>query len=1020
MEYKRQLTQIFFLITALVMISPTLIRGEEYSFRLKNSLNIERCDELVEITIPEGIDCSQYALFNSDNENVPYHSTGKTILFQANIKNGDIAEYILKEGTKLNPDTKTYASCKLPSTRNDIAWENDLSVFRMYSSKLLSSEPNTANGVDVWYKKRSYPVIDKMYNYSNYHSEGEEGVDAHSVNGKTLGGGGVGVYYKDKLWIHNPYDKCEFIENGPLRSEFILTYYNVDVDGDKYTKTLRITTCANSLLNKAVVKYEGPAKKMKISAGIFLHTNMGYNTNGVTYESEKNIIGLAEDKSEGTVTSPNARMYAGIYMPGETETAVVDHHLMIMSDYEPGTELIYYFGAGWNIFPIGKYISDDDWFYELNKFKQTITHPIVETSFETLPKKNDVIDVIYKSNNYWQETNPTHGNAFWNRAAYHTGNMEAYKVTQEQSYLQYSTDWSIQNVWKGAKSDNKEKWKYTYGESDDYVLFGDWQICFQVYCDLYKIDPQDYKIARAREVMEYQMSTAADDYWWWADGLYMVMPVMTRLYKITGNDLYLEKLHEYWQYANSIMYDEEEGIYYRDGKYVYPAHSTTNGKKDFWARGNGWVFAAFARILEDLPQDDKYRQTYISYYKRMAKRLAELQMPQGYWSRSLVDPDYASGYETSGTAFFVYGYLWGINNGYLSEKEYGKTVEKGWDYLTNIALQPSGKVGYVQPIGENAAQHNVNAETTADFGVGAFLIAAAEMSKYAVGDMPKQVVRLYSTDITNRITIKAVFSKTLMADQALNIANYSLNNEPIKGSLSFDGDRTVTIQLDTPLDYGRHYLNIENLKSVDEELLEEDCSKAIIITVPSYPIKTGINVSAIANQSGNPAPNAIDNNFNTRWSQEGIDQWIMLDLGSEYKVWGVDLAFYSGNQRKSFFDVEISLDKINFEKVLISQESSGVTNDMERYLFTSKNARYIRIMCKGNSVNNWNSVTELRACYSDENIFEDIVFPDIVTSDILMPTGVTWSSSDQSVFSFTGYVTPQSEDRVITMTASIG
>ena len=97
MEYKRQLTQIFFLITALVMISPTLIRGEEYSFRLKNSLNIERCDELVEITIPEGIDCSQYALFNSDNENVPYHSTGKTILFQANIKNGDIAEYILKE-----------------------------------------------------------------------------------------------------------------------------------------------------------------------------------------------------------------------------------------------------------------------------------------------------------------------------------------------------------------------------------------------------------------------------------------------------------------------------------------------------------------------------------------------------------------------------------------------------------------------------------------------------------------------------------------------------------------------------------------------------------------------------------------------------------------------------------------------------------------------------------------------------------------------------------------------------------
>ena len=37
------------------------------------------------------------------------------------------------------------------------------------------------------------------------------------------------------------------------------------------------------------------------------------------------------------------------------------------------------------------------------------------------------------------------------------------------------------------------------------------------------------------------------------------MPVMTKMYKLTGNPLYLEKLHEYWTYANSIMYDAEEG-----------------------------------------------------------------------------------------------------------------------------------------------------------------------------------------------------------------------------------------------------------------------------------------------------------------------------------------------------------------------------------------------------------------------------------------------------------------------------
>ena len=79
--------------------------------------------------------------------------------------------------------------------------------------------------------------------------------------------------------------------------------------------------------------------------------------------------------------------------------------------------------------------------------------------------------------------------------------------------------------------------------------------------------------------MEYQMSTPNNDYWWWADGLYMVMPVMTKLYNITKNPLYLEKLHEYLAYADSIMYDEEAGLYYRDGKYVYPKHKSVNGKK---------------------------------------------------------------------------------------------------------------------------------------------------------------------------------------------------------------------------------------------------------------------------------------------------------------------------------------------------------------------------------------------------------------------------------------------------------
>jgi unsaturated rhamnogalacturonyl hydrolase len=352
--------------------------------------------------------------------------------------------------------------------------------------------------------------------------------------------------------------------------------------------------------------------------------------------------------------------------------------------------------------------------------------PIVET-------KQNVLNIINQVNQSWQQKNPVPASAFWHPAAYHTGNIEAYKVTGKQEYLDYSKAWAEKNQYKGAQSDIKSDWKYNYGETNNHVLFGDWQIAFQTYIDIYNLEGQkDFeKIKRAREVMEYQMSTSANDYWWWADGLYMVMPVMTKLYKVTGNELYLKKLQEYFGYANSIMYDEEAHLYFRDAKYVYPKHKSLNGKKDFWARGDGWVFAGLAKVIQDLPKNSPIRKEFVTRYKALAKSIKEAQQPEGYWTRSMLDPQHAPGPETSGTAFFTYGYLWGINNGILDTKTYLPVVTKSWNYLSKVALQDDGTVGFVQPIGERAIPgQQVNANSTADFGVGAFLLTASEMYRY--------------------------------------------------------------------------------------------------------------------------------------------------------------------------------------------------------------------------------------------------------------------------------------------------
>lgn len=66
----------------------------------------------------------------------------------------------------------------------------------------------------------------------------------------------------------------------------------------------------------------------------------------------------------------------------------------------------------------------------------------------------------------------------------------------------------------------------------------------------------------------------------------------------------------------------------------------------------------------------------------------------------MMDFIYVLGLEISGMVFFIYGFFWGINNGYLDEVVYKLVIDKVWNYLIKIVLQKNGKIGYVQLIGE--------------------------------------------------------------------------------------------------------------------------------------------------------------------------------------------------------------------------------------------------------------------------------------------------------------------------------
>ncbi len=393
--------------------------------------------------------------------------------------------------------------------------------------------------------------------------------------------------------------------------------------------------------------------------------------------------------------------------------------------------------------------------------------------------RNEVVQYIEKVNDYWINNHKNDvGSSFWERGAYNAGNMEAYMLTGIESYRQYSQKWAIANQWMGNRNTGSKDnwtWGYTGDVNSTGALFGDWQTCFQTYVDLYNFDvvKDPDKIARAREVMEYEMSKDEDGFWWWADGLFMVMPVMAKLYLVTDNEQYLDKLYEYFNYAVELMYDGEEGIptegetytssaklsdgakpataddfkhiFYRDAGYVFPRNPLPGdlaGTKNFWARGNGWVFAALAKILQDTPDNWEHRPLFLKIYTDFAAAIRDCQkvddQGRGFWTQSMLAHSYScsddnpQGYETSGTAFFTYGFLWGINSGILPEDEYIDCALRGWKYLTEVAIQPDGKVGYVQWVGGEAGRAAVY-DNTQDFAVGATLLAGCEMARYSGG-----------------------------------------------------------------------------------------------------------------------------------------------------------------------------------------------------------------------------------------------------------------------------------------------
>ncbi len=217
--------------------------------------------------------------------------------------------------------------------------------------------------------------------------------------------------------------------------------------------------------------------------------------------------------------------------------------------------------------------------------------------------------------------------------------------------------------------------------------------------------------------------------WSWCDALFMSPTVLVKLYGLTGDTRYLEFMDQEYRATYDLLYSKEHHLFFRDSRFF--EKTTRNGKRVFWCRGNGWVFGSLPLILRDLPADWPTRPFYLAVYREMAAALKQAQHTDGAWRPSLLDLEDPDLPEMSGTSFFTFGLLWGINNGVLDRDTYLPCVQRSWQALSRN-ISPEGRLGWVQPIGDRPVSYT--AEDCEVYAVGAYLCAAVELRKRVLAD----------------------------------------------------------------------------------------------------------------------------------------------------------------------------------------------------------------------------------------------------------------------------------------------
>lgn len=390
-----------FLILVLFCFACVEESSEVLSVTVKNSLDIDRAFETVEIDISDlGLDSHSLSVINSETKEVlisqvvDYNGKGiarRVLLFQPEISANSEATFKINLVPSSNEITdSTLIRCYsrfVPERTDDYAWENNKVAFRTFGPVAQQMKEDgvkggtLTSGMDAWLKRVEYPIINKWYEKhtsekGSYHEDTGEGLDNFHV-GSSRGVGGTAIKTDSTYAVSKNFIAHETITNGPIRTAFRLDYSSYNANGIEVKESKYIMLDYGQNLSRHIVNVSGP---QFVSVGLTLH-----NKDGVT----------TTNKNEGWMSywEPyfDSELGQGVVITDKYQLDSFDKYLSDEKDQSNlyttlrnNENLIdYYAGFGWK--KSGQFKTNDDWNNYLSRFSKCLDHPL-EVKVITLSK----------------------------------------------------------------------------------------------------------------------------------------------------------------------------------------------------------------------------------------------------------------------------------------------------------------------------------------------------------------------------------------------------------------------------------------------------------------------------------------------------------------------------------------------------------------------------------------------------------------------------------------------------------